>query len=158
MAIGDAVNVTGYVTQEKFLIGRSLDVLESYLGFHEGRLARGAIFVKLDRLPFPAEFELAAYSMTAAHRHTPPTGLDQEKLKRIAREQWTLAGGDRLIKVLATIRHDPARSGARQRRAISTGRGRPAVEDRRQKRTRLRGGGDHHARPDLSAAALRRIR
>jgi hypothetical protein len=105
--IGAAKDVTGYVTQDKFLIGRTLAELESYLGFHKGRLARGATFVKLTRLPTDTEFELAAFSMTAAHRYAAPTGLDITKLKDLARSAWDLSGPNRLVKVLPGIAHDP---------------------------------------------------
>lgn len=111
MAVGDRIEkVTGYVTQDKYLVGRSLGTLERYLGFHEGRLAHGATFVRLDRLPTSDEFELAAYSMTAAHRHVMPSGLNVSKLKALAMSRWTLSGPDRLVKVLATIRHDDTMS------------------------------------------------
>jgi hypothetical protein len=46
MAIGDPVPVTGYVTQDKFLIGRSLKVIEAYLGFQEGRRSRSECHVR----------------------------------------------------------------------------------------------------------------
>lgn len=105
--IGDLTQVRGYVTQDKFLVGRSLGVIETYLGFHAGRLARGATFVKLTRLPRDDEFELAAYSMTAAHRHAIPPGLDIGKLKTLALSRWTLTGPDRLVKVMPGIAHDP---------------------------------------------------
>jgi len=98
--------VSGYITQDKYLIGRPLSVLEQYLGFHRGRLARGATFVKLNRLPLEDEFDLAGYSMTAEHRHVPPSGLDITKLKRMAISSWRLSGPDRLIKVFAGIEHD----------------------------------------------------
>ena len=106
MAIGHITKVTGYITKDKFLVGRPLSVLERFLGFHQGRLSRGATFVKLNRLPLEDEFELAAYSITAEHRLVPPTGLDISKLKKIAISTWRLSGPDRLIKVIAGIAHD----------------------------------------------------
>jgi hypothetical protein len=108
MTVGYPLQVSGYVTQDKFLVGRPLTTLEHYLGFHGGRLGGGATFVRLDRLPLESEFELAAYSMTAQHRHSTPGGLDIAKLKQIAIGQWRLSGGDRLIKVLPGIAHNPA--------------------------------------------------
>ncbi len=107
MTVGYPLPVSGYVTQDKFLIGRPLTILEHYLGFHGGRLGAGATFVKLDRLPLESEFELAAYSMTAQHRHSTPAGLDIAKLKQLAIGQWRLNGGDRLVKILPGIAHDP---------------------------------------------------
>ena len=107
MTIGSAVEVRGYVTQDKFLRGRTLSTLERYLGFAAGRLRLGATFVKLTRLPTEGEFELAGYSMTAQHRHVTPSGLDVHKLKMHAMARWTLSGADRLIKVIPAIVHDP---------------------------------------------------
>jgi hypothetical protein len=106
MAIGDVTKVAGYITQDKFLAGRSLEEIERYLGFHKGRLAQGASFIKLARLPKIDEFELAAYSMTAAHRYTTPPGLDIAKLKNLAMARWSLSGPDRLVKVRPGIQHD----------------------------------------------------
>jgi len=106
MAIGDPVPVTGYVTQDKFLMGRSLKVIEAYLGFQECRLALGATFIALERCP-SLKFELAAYSNTAQHHHTSPPGLDISKLKSLAVGRFTSFGPDRLIKVIPTIGHNP---------------------------------------------------
>jgi hypothetical protein len=106
MAIGQTMKVTGYITKDKFLVGRPLFVLEGYLGFHQGRLSRGATFVKLNRFPLEDEFELAAYSITAAHRHVTHTGQDISKLRKMAIASWRLSGPDRLIKVIAAIEHD----------------------------------------------------
>lgn len=106
-AIGASIKVRGYITQDKFLLGQSLAELEKRLGFHPGRLAWGASVVRLERLPLPNEFQLAAYSMTAEHRHQGPTGLDIRKLKELARAVWSLQGGDRLIKILPVTPHNP---------------------------------------------------
>ena len=106
MPVGDRRDVRGYVTQDKFIAGRPMAEIERNLGFHAGRLAKGALFIRIDRLPLAHEFELAAYSMTAEHHYTPPTNLDIAKLKTLAMRAWTLAGPDRLVKVIATIGHD----------------------------------------------------
>jgi len=110
MAVGDAAKVGGYVTQDKYLVGRTLEEIERYLGYQRGRLARGAAFMKLARLPKPDEFELAAYSMTAAHRYAAPPELDAAKLKALAMAKWTLTGLDRLVKVRPVTRHNDALS------------------------------------------------
>ena len=87
-------------------VSKSLAEIERLLGFHAGRLAPGATFVKLDALPGRDGFELAAYSQTAEHHYAPPPNLDPEKLKAIAMSRWSLSGGDRLIKVVAAVGHD----------------------------------------------------
>ncbi len=107
MTVGDHVTVKGYVTQDKYLLGRDLAQIERILGYRAGRLATGATFVKLDVLPEPSGFELAGYSMTAEHHYLSPTGLDLDKLKAIAITRWSLAGPDRLVKVWPAIAHDP---------------------------------------------------
>lgn len=106
--IGDSRDIYGYVTLDKFLVGRGMADVERNLGFHGGRLSRGASFVKLTRLPTTAEFELAAYSITAQHRYAAPIGLDLGRLKILAASQWDLAGPNRLIKVIPVIAHDKA--------------------------------------------------
>lgn len=108
MTIGDKIStIKGYVTQDKFLVGRSLEEIERVLGFHTGRLSRGAVIAKLTSLPGPDEFELAGYSITPGHRHVVPAGLDQQKLKGIAITRWSLAGPARLVKVMPHTNHDP---------------------------------------------------
>ena len=106
MAIGAKIQVTGYITQDKFLLGRKLSEIERLLGFQPGRLSQGATFIKLTELPKAGQFNLAGYSMTAEHRHATPRGLDVVKLKSLAFAQWTLSGRDRLIKVVPAIAHD----------------------------------------------------
>lgn len=104
--IGDSRDVYGYITLDKFLVGRGMAEVERNLGFHAGRLSRGAAFIKLMRLPALTEFDLAAYSITAQHQYTAPTGYDLDKLKAIAASQWNLSGGNRLVKVIPVIGHD----------------------------------------------------
>ena len=107
MNVGDRVEVSGFVTQAKYLLGRSLSHIESLLGFQAGRLANGANFATLERLPTIDEFETAGYSQVAAHRHVMPTGLDPRGLRKMAMSVWALNGPDRLVKVMAITRHDP---------------------------------------------------
>ena len=110
MFVRQKIEVKGFVTQLKYLNGRSLQQIESLLGFHPGRLARGASFAALDRLPSINEFETAGYSQVAAHRHRPPTDLDPVGLRRLAMSVWAAAGPDRLVKVVASTPHDFAMS------------------------------------------------
>jgi hypothetical protein len=106
MPVGQPLNVSGCVTKDKFIRGKTIEEIEKLIGFHRGRLASGLTVVKLNRLPAMNEFDLAAYSNVATHRLQVPTGLDIDKLKRLAIESWSLSGVDRLVKVLAAIRHD----------------------------------------------------
>jgi hypothetical protein len=106
MAVGQKIAVGGFVTKQKSLAGRSLLELESILGFHAGRLANGATFAALDRLPLPNEFETRGYSQVADHRHATPPGLDMAAIKRMAMAAWAPSGPDRLIKVMAVTLHN----------------------------------------------------
>ena len=108
MVVGQSVQVKGFVTQLKYLNGRRLKDIESLLGFHAGRLSRGAAFATLDRLPQIDEFETSGYTQVAAHRHVTPGGLDPAVLRRNAMSAWALAGPNRLIRVIATTPHNSA--------------------------------------------------
>lgn len=106
MAVGQPLNVSGCVTKEKFLRGRTLEQIEELIGFHKGRLLKGMTVVALNRQPQPDEFELASYTQIATHRFQQPTGLDIGKIKQMAHSSWSVTGMERLVKILPTIRHD----------------------------------------------------
>jgi len=107
MNVGDQIFVSGYVTKDKFILGRTLEEIEAILGFKKRRLEQGMFVLALDRLPLENEFQLAAYSMIAEHRFSLPTDLNIAKIKENAASSWTLTGGDRLVKVRAVTPHDP---------------------------------------------------
>lgn len=102
--------ITGYITQEKYLHGRSLTEIERILGFHHGRLSQGAVVVALVQPPQPHGFELAGYSQVAAHRFGEQfgqTNLDEARMKTfVANNIFAVAGHNRLVKLLPTIRHN----------------------------------------------------
>jgi hypothetical protein len=106
MAVGDFISVTGCITKEKFIAGRTAAEIERILGFHPGRLAGGLTVVALLELPATSQFDLAAYSNIATHRFQMPSGLDIEKLKAAAWASWATTGFERLVKVLPATRHD----------------------------------------------------
>ena len=107
MNVGDIVSVSGCITKEKFIAGRTLVEIEKILGFHGGRLTGGIAVVALSELPGMDQFDLAAYSTVATHRHIPPAGLNIEKIKADAKASWAISGFERLVKVLPAVRHDP---------------------------------------------------
>jgi hypothetical protein len=107
MRVGDIISVSGCVTKEKFIAGRKLVEIEKILGFHAGRLAGGIAVAVLLELPSMDQFDLAAYSNVATHRHVTPAGLDIAKIKAAARATWATTGFERLAKVLPAVRHDP---------------------------------------------------
>lgn len=108
MRVGDVILISGCVTKEKFIAGRTLLEIEKVLGFHTGRLSRGVAIAVLTELPEAGQFEMAAYSNIASHRYKTPERLDIDKLKAIARATWAETGFERLAKVFPGIRHDGA--------------------------------------------------
>ena len=107
MNVGDIVTVSGCITKEKFIAGRTLADIERILGFHQGRFTGGIAVAALLELPDMQQFELAGYSQVATHRHQVPEGLDIEKIKANAMATWSTVGFERLVKVLPALRHDP---------------------------------------------------
>jgi hypothetical protein len=99
--------LSGYITQEKYIRGRSLAEMESLLGFNMGRLKAGAAVYAFTRIPRADEFELRGYT------YLPDGGgavgklakdLDLNRLKEILRTQvWSVCGLDRLVKVVSVI-------------------------------------------------------
>jgi hypothetical protein len=105
--INEMTFVSGYVTKDKFIRGRTIEEIERILGFQRGRFQRGISVARLERLPSLSEFELAAYSMIPEHRYSPPDDLDLRKLKQLALESWSLMGLERLLKVKPNVPHMP---------------------------------------------------
>jgi hypothetical protein len=106
MRVFDPVRVSGFVTKEKFIAGRTLLEIEDILGYRRGRFAKGIVVVHPTRLPLASEFDLAAYSMVAEHRYKQPDGLDIGKMKQNAIASWALLGPERLVKVRPNTPHD----------------------------------------------------
>lgn len=109
MVVGEKITVRGFITQYKFIAGRTLDEIGRSIGYDRGRFLRGATFAILDRLPTVDEFDLRGYSQIADHRHVAPSGVDPAVLRRMAVANWSLFGVNRLVKVFPTIPHDDAR-------------------------------------------------
>lgn len=108
MKAGEQIQVTGCFTQFKFVAGKPLKELERLIGYHPGRLDRGATLLELLVLPQENQFELFGYSNVATHNFRFPAGLDAEVLKREARKTWATQGPDRLVKVLPASGHNPS--------------------------------------------------
>src|ERR1700733_14537799 len=66
MKVGDQISVSGFITKEKFIAGRTLAEAEKILGFHAGRFSHGVAIAVLMELPDMQHFKLAAYSNIAA--------------------------------------------------------------------------------------------
>jgi len=100
-------NVSGWITQEKFILGWTPGQMEGILGLPTGYFSHGATLWVLVQLPQPNEFELGGFT------HWPggqPVGerVDRSawtpefvsKHKGFARDSWSLSGPDRLVKVV----------------------------------------------------------
>jgi hypothetical protein len=70
---GRIILVRGCVVSAKFVLGRPLALAERILGLRPGELTQGAVLSRLNRLPQPSEFDLAAgYTNVAAYAGYPP--------------------------------------------------------------------------------------
>ena len=71
--VGSVVPVQGCVVSAKFVLGRPLMLAERIFGLEPGELNKGAVLLRLDRLPYTNEFELASgYTNAAAYPGYPP--------------------------------------------------------------------------------------
>jgi hypothetical protein len=61
---GALQKVGGYITQEKYIVGKTPAEMERLLGLPAGELKNGASAMRLNRLPNPNEFELRGYTNT----------------------------------------------------------------------------------------------
>ena len=100
MKVGDPIEISGFVTKDKFVRGRSLGELERVLGYGTGRLSKGVIVAKPLALPGVGDFETRGYSQVAGHRYRPVAGVEYDVVRRIARDSWTLSGLDSLVKFI----------------------------------------------------------
>ena len=109
--IHSTIQISGFITLKKFLLGRNLQQIERLLGFHSGRLRQGATFAELISLPGLNEFDFAGYSQVASHRFDTRAlaGYDINKLKNNVLEVWSKPG-EKLVKVIATTGHNAALS------------------------------------------------
>lgn len=108
MDVGASIDISGFVTKEKFVRGRTLAELERLLGYGVGRLSKGLIAAKPLALPAADGFETRGYSQVAGHRYSPPSGLDDAVIRRLALQGWSMDGPDSLVKFLPNIRHSDA--------------------------------------------------
>lgn len=110
MFINKSIQVTGCITQEKYIKGKSLTEVERILGFHAGRLSDGMVVAALQQIPAKDQFQLLGYTQVAEHRFNSAAlkGLEVDKLKEFVRQNtFSLHGLNRLIKVLPNMRHQP---------------------------------------------------
>ncbi len=109
MHLHEIIPVSGCITQEYFIKGKTLTELERLLGFQKGRLANGAVVAALIQMPTAHQFNLLGYSQVAEHKFgsAATAGLDTDKLKElVVKEVFTLAGIKRLVKIMANTPHN----------------------------------------------------
>ncbi len=113
MQVGSTAFRAGFVTRQINIQGQSLAEIETRLGFHKGRLSKGAYFLVAEELPKNEGFLFAGYTQVADHRTANVYGninndsdpyYDGRK-SRIA-QSWSLSGTDRLVKVIPVTEHD----------------------------------------------------
>ena len=107
MKTGIPFKLEGCVTQAKYIQGRSLTLVERILGYQLGRLSKGLFVVAANRLPEDEEFDLQGYTQVSSDRFQGTGNLEVNRLKALARANWSLYGPNRLVKVYPSIRHDP---------------------------------------------------
>ena len=109
MNINEMIEVSGCITQERYIKGRSLPELERLLGFQKGRLDNGIVVATLIQLPNISQFQLLGYTQVAGHQFKgiDPKKLDVNKLKEmVIKEAFTLVGNKRLVKIIANTPHN----------------------------------------------------
>jgi len=117
MVVNDVIHMSGFFTQQIFLQGRTLREIEMLLGYHSGRLLKGAFFAVGIELPGIDKFHLAGYSQVASQHtstqygknlNSPQNKWDKDAYiikKKNAMRNWSLNGAERLIKVIPNIAH-----------------------------------------------------
>ena len=109
MHLHEIIQVSGCITQEHFIKGKTLAELERLLGFQKGRLNDGCVVAVLIQTPMPNQFDFLGYSQVAEHRHNGDALKDKDvpKLKEmVIKEVFTLAGPKRLVKIKANTPHN----------------------------------------------------
>lgn len=115
--VGQSVKCKGYVTQLKFVVGKSSKAMETLIGYKAGRLAGGWALLAMKRLPKASEFEFRGYSYMSGgviegHKDENRGGktaevrlrdgnFDLEKLKaKTIADVFAVSGSNRLVKVV----------------------------------------------------------
>lgn len=115
LKIGNIESFGGYFTLRKFVMfanATGLQKVEQTLGYHDGRLQKGAFLLEFLKLPNMDQFDFAGYSQVASHRFEkvfPDISemVDEKKAKGSIIEMWNNEGGCRaLVKILPVTRHN----------------------------------------------------
>lgn len=112
LKLNTIIQRAGFVTQDKYLRGRTLREIEEILGFHKGRCSEGLYLARVLSLPFPDQFELKGYTLLAEHQqkdgYLGKNGpeFDEAKLKRMVYDSWGTQGPPQLIKAIPAVPHN----------------------------------------------------
>ncbi|GIV62129.1 MAG: hypothetical protein KatS3mg044_0995 [Rhodothermaceae bacterium] len=123
MVMRNIRNVSGFVTKERFILGKTPREMARLLGFDAGRMSEGAEVYALTVLPSDEQFELAGYTYwsgldparkqrdvlwpreaVAIDRRLGLPDPEVRARKRV-RNSWSLHGPDRLVKVIPRKPH-----------------------------------------------------
>jgi hypothetical protein len=120
MPADNSIVEKGFITRERWLIGRTSRQMARLLGFSLDRMALGARVYALKRLPRNDEFQFAGYTHwpngepKGGREVLPPNWIaidakwmrgPDERRKDLVRSTWTQTGPDRLVKVVPNIAH-----------------------------------------------------
>lgn len=111
MRIGSMINAHGCFTQERFLLvnGHSLKHMEYLLGYRRGRFEKGIYVGLLTQLPRADEFEFGGYNMIPTDKLSADRfrgmNITPQFKEQFIRDNFTLNGPDRLVKVFPVLRH-----------------------------------------------------
>ena len=114
--------VRGFITRERWLLGKTPREMAGLLGFDQSRMAQGARIFALLILPSNDQFDFAGHThWSGGIPKDGPVELWPEEHKAIdrrfmrspeirakdnVRATWTLSGAERLVKVEAKTPHD----------------------------------------------------
>jgi hypothetical protein len=107
-------SVSGWITQEKFIVGSTPTEMEEILGLPPGYFSHGAVVWALQRFPASNEFELGGLTHWPGGQPVSGDRVDRSlwskdfvsKHKGFARDSWSHSGPDRPVKV--TPNHAPS--------------------------------------------------
>lgn len=111
--INEVDSVSGYVVPKEFIVNCTLSQLEGILGFQAGRLEEGAVFLELQRIPTPQDFEYRGDTRTADH-HWDSKRKEVEQRGAVvsqgglnqASHAYLKSANSKLIKVIAIKGYD----------------------------------------------------
>lgn len=109
MQLYQPIQISGCITQECFIKGRTIPDIEKILGFNENILQSGVAVAALIELPRLNQFELLGYTQVTKDKFNKIaiSGEQIEKIKeQVLSEAFTIFGRKRLVKVISLKSND----------------------------------------------------